>query len=176
MLEGSSSNDVMPLTNTQVLGNFGTRENVRDRIFGLANDYPINRNHSSDSHELTALLDKKSQYGSTSTDDIGDCFNMHVSQSRVIQTIRTQPAVGKPGMTADHTSKNSSQCFTRRSNNPMACHLCGRVLLFKSELEKHMRTHTGEKPFVCHLCSYRSAQRSNLNVHLKTAHNFFAGA
>ncbi|XP_076050655.1 uncharacterized protein LOC143031107 isoform X1 [Oratosquilla oratoria] len=61
----------------------------------------------------------------------------------------------------------------RRSNNPMHCPVCGRVLLFRSEYEKHMRTHTGEKPFQCHLCPYRSAQRSNLNVHLKSVHKTY---
>lgn len=61
----------------------------------------------------------------------------------------------------------------RRSNNPLTCPICGRLVLFRSEFEKHMRTHTGEKPFVCHLCSYRSAQRSNLNVHLKSVHKLF---
>ncbi|XP_066982483.1 protein tramtrack, beta isoform-like isoform X4 [Macrobrachium rosenbergii] len=61
----------------------------------------------------------------------------------------------------------------RRANNPLTCPVCGRIVLFRSEYEKHMRTHTGEKPFVCHLCSYRSAQRSNLNVHLKSVHKVF---
>ncbi|KAG7165438.1 Oocyte zinc finger protein XlCOF8.4-like [Homarus americanus] len=61
----------------------------------------------------------------------------------------------------------------RRANNPLNCPVCGRVVLFRSEFEKHMRTHTGEKPFVCHLCSYRSAQRSNLNVHLKSVHKLY---
>ncbi|KAK7073814.1 hypothetical protein SK128_009162 [Halocaridina rubra] len=61
----------------------------------------------------------------------------------------------------------------RRANNPHSCPVCGRMVLFRSEFEKHMRTHTGEKPFGCHLCSYRSAQRSNLNVHLKSVHKVF---
>ena len=61
----------------------------------------------------------------------------------------------------------------RRASNPLNCPVCGRVVLFRSEFEKHMRTHTGEKPFMCHLCSYRSAQRSNLNVHLKSVHKLY---
>lgn len=61
----------------------------------------------------------------------------------------------------------------RRASNPLNCPVCGRVVLFRSEFEKHMRTHTGEKPFLCHLCSYRSAQRSNLNVHLKSVHKLY---
>lgn len=71
----------------------------------------------------------------------------------------------------ENSSHRSS--YFRKSNNPLMCPVCGRTLLFRSEYEKHMRTHTGEKPYVCHLCSYRSAQRSNLNVHLKSIHKSY---
>ena len=84
------------------------------------------------------------------------------------------PMSGTDSSTDSSTTNQSSRVVgSRRASNPMLCKICGKLMLFKSELQKHMRIHTGEKPFSCHICPYKSAQRSNLNVHLKTVHKYF---
>lgn len=45
---------------------------------------------------------------------------------------------------------------------------CGKGFFSKSELERHMLTHTGVKNFHCHLCEKSYQTRHGLNVHLRS--------
>lgn len=45
------------------------------------------------------------------------------------------------------------------------CQLCGKRLLKKSDLERHVRVHTGEKPYMCSACRQRFSQKHSLDVH-----------
>lgn len=45
---------------------------------------------------------------------------------------------------------------------------CGKGFFSKSELERHLLTHTGVKNFHCHLCEKAYQTRHGLNVHLKS--------
>ena len=53
---------------------------------------------------------------------------------------------------------------------PFACHLCSYRSAWKANLQKHLRTHSGEKPFGCSLCDYRSSNQSNVRSHVITVH------
>lgn len=50
------------------------------------------------------------------------------------------------------------------------CESCGKSFFSKSEMGRHMLSHTGVKNFHCHLCSKSYQTRYGLNVHLRS-HN-----
>lgn len=63
--------------------------------------------------------------------------------------------------------RHDKKCLKRRYE----CHLCKKFAsVFRSDLIKHMRKHSGVKPFRCEVCKQCFSQKSNLKYHLNTIH------
>ncbi|KAA0186564.1 hypothetical protein HAZT_HAZT004249 [Hyalella azteca] len=55
-------------------------------------------------------------------------------------------------------------------NKCNVCFMCGYVARDKTNLRKHLYTHTGEKPYACRFCHYKTTQSSNLHTHMRRHH------
>ena len=53
---------------------------------------------------------------------------------------------------------------------PFACSVCKKAFNQKNALQKHMLKHSGERPHVCPFCAYAFTQKGNLKTHIQRTH------
>ncbi|KAJ8880335.1 hypothetical protein PR048_016802 [Dryococelus australis] len=56
---------------------------------------------------------------------------------------------------------------------PFACSQCEKTFNQKSALSTHLKCHMGERPHVCPHCELAFTQKGNLKTHMRRAHRFF---
>ncbi|XP_032363829.1 zinc finger protein 510-like [Etheostoma spectabile] len=69
--------------------------------------------------------------------------------------------------TREHQSALNSLKHDSRCKKTFSCSECGKRYSFKSQLEIHMRNHTGEKPFSCSVCKKSFTRRESLQTHMR---------
>nr|XP_020668964.1 zinc finger and BTB domain-containing protein 49 isoform X2 [Pogona vitticeps] len=70
-------------------------------------------------------------------------------------------------MPSQESSEPASQLQTFLPERQYPCAVCGKAFKHPSNLELHIRSHTGEKPFECNICGKCFSQAGNLQTHLR---------
>ena len=65
---------------------------------------------------------------------------------------------------------NEQRKSTEKSVRNRECSYCGRKFQYRSQLEEHIRVHTGEKPFLCDRCPSKFTAKSSLKMHIMRRH------
>lgn len=52
------------------------------------------------------------------------------------------------------------------------CQFCSHSTMYKGNLARHIRIHTGVKPFKCKLCENQYSDQTMLKHHYKSQHNY----
>lgn len=56
----------------------------------------------------------------------------------------------------------------QKIEKPNKCDFCSSAFYYKRELERHVRSHTGEKPYICDFCDAKFSQKGHLRDHIRT--------
>lgn len=80
------------------------------------------------------------------------------------------PSEAEDSLPADESNSNENSSIqyplVQRTTKQLSCVICNYHCVYKSALDRHMRTHTGEKPYACTHCGYKCTRSNHLKRHM----------
>lgn len=163
--------------------------NVRKKHYSYTRDYsmyqeskPVHRGDDEQTiHHLHYMLSKESPQQQTSSLSFShESSPLRATTSSDAQAQPTNlPATHKRGgrmcpycsYETYIKSNLDKHIKTHSGERPFACPYCSFRAIQRTNLMSHMRRHTGEKPFACKYCSYQTTRNSTLKEHVRSKHS-----
>lgn len=93
-------------------------------------------------------------------------LTIHTTSSIDAKPISILPSTSDLSTSGSHLLSKSDSLSSSSKLKPMKCTDCGKLFTHKGDMNKHLRTHSGEQPYACKECGKKFAHTSNLARHL----------
>ncbi|XP_029974374.1 zinc finger and SCAN domain-containing protein 2-like [Salarias fasciatus] len=124
--------------------------------------------HDSQVHHVKKYLDSKS----TRNTELINVSGVHSERVESFSVPEKQAAFEKllcEETRGEIVPKKRKSCQNSGGlSGKIICEICGKSYIRRSELMRHMRSHTGEKPYSCETCGKSFSLQGNLLVHRRT--------
>ncbi|XP_031632788.1 zinc finger protein 135-like [Contarinia nasturtii] len=117
--------------------------------------------------------EKKSEDGSSGHQQSGAPKRSVDKDEQKATTSKGKATTGNDGCKGKRYNDKKDQAAAKPIGKKHECPMCEYSSSTKSNLKRHIVTHTGEKPFSCTLCPKRFNRKHRLQYHMKTHVNEF---
>ncbi|XP_064101078.1 zinc finger protein 226-like [Macrobrachium nipponense] len=137
----------------------------------------IQYNQESDAEEVVTKFKKVKKLKSTICDDAASESGLYSRKMERSTKKKVKKANGSKFYQCDQCGRNyktssnlNVHLRTHTGERPYYCDFCGRGFKQMAHLQSHVRIHTGENPYQCDLCDQAFNQSSRLKYHIQNKH------